>query len=412
MGLAGTLILPLINIRTADLDISNLTLREADYGNDQAAQVLFGSTTINVSTGALGGKLTSLVLAWHNDNPATPGDEWLCVKLNGSVAVTGSVDDGLTGLTGQVTSFEWGTLTESNHSIQSYSPARVISGVKIDASHLVDNLESSGFDTLMAGLYSGNDKIDGTAGIDYLDASTGNDKVYGEAGDDTIIGGVGNDQLFGGAGDDHIFGGAGNDKIVDDSGNNEIWDTEGNASIVSGVGDDFITTGAGNDKVVAGEGFNDIDTGLGNDNIVTGGGDDLIWAGAGNDKIVAGAGNDWIVSGDGADKIVAGLGDDVFVFDNVAVGGMDNIADFNAAEDLLAFDTDVFTSLAGGFIADNLVLGKVAADANDFLILDGGKLFYDADGNGAGAAVQIANLKGVLTGIGAANFADMDSLLV
>jgi serralysin len=397
---------------TADLDVSNVTLREADYGNDQAAQLLFGSATINVSTGALSGKLSSLVLAWHNDNPATAGDEWLYVKLNGSVAVGGSLDNGLTGLTGKVTSFEWGTLTANGSGIQSYSPAHVISGVQIDASHIIDNLETSGFDSLMAGLYAGNDKIDGTAGDDYLDASTGNDKVYGEDGSDIIIGGLGNDQLFGGAGDDFISGGAGNDKIIDDSGNNEIYDTEGNANIVTGAGDDFITTGAGNDKVVAGEGLNDIDTGLGNDNIVTGGGDDFIWAGVGNDKIVAGAGSDWIVSGEGADKIVAGLGIDVFVFDNVAVGGMDNIADFNAAEDILAFDTDVYTSLAGGVTADNLVTGKVAADANDFLILDGGKLFYDADGNGTGAAVQIANIKGVLTGISAANFADLDSLLV
>ncbi|BAL22608.1 calcium-binding protein [Azoarcus sp. KH32C] len=397
---------------TADLDVSNMTLREADYGNDQAAQVLFGSATINVSTGALGGKLTSLVLAWHNDNPGTAGDEWLYVKLNGSVAVTGSIDDGLTGLTGKVTSFEWGTLTATQSGIQSYSPTHVISGVKIDASQIVDNLDTSGFDSLMAGLYAGSDKIDGTAGNDFLDASTGNDKVWGEEGNDTLIGGLGNDQLFGGAGDDTISGGAGNDKIIDDSGNNRIDDTEGNANIVSGAGDDFITTGAGNDKVVAGDGINDIDTGLGNDSIVTGGGDDFIWAGAGNDKIVAGAGNDWIVSGDGADKIVGGLGIDTFVFDNVSAGGMDNIADFNAAEDLLAFDTDVFTSLAGGVAADEVVFGKTALDANDFLILDGSKLFYDADGNGAGAAVQIANLKGVLTGIGAANFADVDSLLV
>ncbi|HJV25539.1 MAG TPA: calcium-binding protein [Aromatoleum sp.] len=431
-----------------DVQLSNISLREVGIDNDQAAQILFGSGKIDINTGALSGKLSSLVLGWHNDNPATPGDEWLYVKLNGRIAVTGNLDNELGALSGKVTSFEWGTLTASDSGIQSYSPVRAVSGVKIDASHLIDNLETSGFDSLMAGLYATSDKIDGTAGDDYLDASTGNDKVWGEEGNDTLIGGLGNDQLFGGAGDDEISGGAGNDKIVDDGGNNRIDDTEGNANIVTGAGDDRITTGAGNDKIVAGDGNNDINAGegnnkvttstgnddittgagndkivagegnnevvagVGNDNILTGGGIDSIWAGGGNDKIVAGAGDDWIVGGDGADKITGGLGHDTFVFDNVGVGGIDNVADFNAADDILAFDTDVYTSLAGGITADNLVLGKVALDANDFLILDGSKLFYDADGNGAGAAVQIANLKGVLTGISATNFADMDSLLI
>ena len=39
-------------------------------------------------------------------------------------------------------------------------------------------------------------------------------------------------------------------------------------------------------------------------------------------------------------------------------------------------------------------IGTVAADANDYLVYNQatGALFYDADGNGAGAAVQIALL--------------------
>ena len=41
--------------------------------------------------------------------------------------------------------------------------------------------------------------------------------------------------------------------------------------------------------------------------------------------------------------------------------------------------------------------GAVAQDGNDYLIFDtkGGKLYYDADGSGAGAAIQIATLKSV-----------------
>jgi len=41
--------------------------------------------------------------------------------------------------------------------------------------------------------------------------------------------------------------------------------------------------------------------------------------------------------------------------------------------------------------------GGVAADANDFLLYDTntGKLFYDADGNGAGAKVEFVTLVGI-----------------
>ena len=117
--------------------------------------------------------------------------------------------------------------------------------------------------------------------------------------------------------------------------------------------------------------------------------------------MVSGSGNDIINGGAGADKLTGGAGNDSFVFDNLAQGGIDSIADFLTLSDVLVFEDSVFTSLAGGIAAENLVVGAgaVAQDGNDFLIFNtkGGKLYYDADGNGAGAAIQIAALKGVTT---------------
>jgi serralysin len=99
--------------------------------------------------------------------------------------------------------------------------------------------------------------------------------------------------------------------------------------------------------------------------------------------------------------MTGGTGDDVFVFDNLAIGGIDKILDFDGTHDLLKFDDAVFTALAGGLSADNLVVGARASaqDSNDFLLFDTNKhqLLYDADGNGAETAVAIVTLAGVNT---------------
>lgn len=377
------------------VQFSNAALNKLSFGNESAGQIFDGAIKVDMATGNFSGKLKSMTMAWESDNPATAAVESLYVKLSGSIGATGSFNGGLTGLSGKLGGFEWGVMSTAANGVASYQVQGAISGVKIDAGTLMGALDANGFDALMAGLYSGNDTINGTAAADFLEASTGNDKVYGGGGDDHIDGGLGNDQLFGGAGNDTIIGGAGNDKIADDSGDNVIVDLEGNASIVAGAGSDVIATGGGNDKIVAGEGANRVSSG------------------AGNDSVATGSGADWIKGGLGADKILGGGGADVFVFDNMAVGGKDMIGDFNAAEDILAFDTSIFTSLAGGIDAGNVVFGTAAADADDYLIFNakGGKLYYDADGNGAGGAVEIAGLKGALTGLSASNFADADMLV-
>ncbi|KAI5914696.1 calcium-binding protein [Thauera sp. 2A1] len=155
------------------------------------------------------------------------------------------------------------------------------------------------------------------------------------------------------------------------------------------------------------EGFDALATGLNgaNDFICGTVGADRLAGGAGNDWVFGGAGNDVLAGGAGKDHLVGAAGSDTFVFDNLATGGADTIMDFEAG-DRIAFDTTVFTSLAGGIGPDNFVRGKVAMDANDYLIFDpaGGKLYYDADGNGAGAAVQIVAVKGATADLGYADF--------
>ncbi|MDZ7907474.1 MAG: hypothetical protein U5N10_04105 [Gemmobacter sp.] len=113
----------------------------------------------------------------------------------------------------------------------------------------------------------------------------------------------------------------------------------------------------------------------------------------GRDKLLGGAGADMLDGGAGADVLTGGAGPDTFFF---AHTGGDRITDFRLAQgDRIALEGDVFTALGGSVEAAEFRRGA-ARDADDHLIYFAatGKLFYDADGNGAGARQLIATLDG------------------
>lgn len=85
-----------------------------------------------------------------------------------------------------------------------------------------------------------------------------------------------------------------------------------------------------------------------------------------------------------------------FYFDT-ALGGstnVDRIMDFSVADDFIMLDQTVFGAFAnlGYAAAGSFVLGTRAQDADDHILYDSatGRIYYDADGNGAGAAVLFA----------------------
>lgn len=153
---------------------------------------------------------------------------------------------------------------------------------------------------------------------------------------------------------------------------------------------------------------NYIDAAGGNDKVFGKNGADVLIGGAGNDSIDGGSGNDTIYGGLGKDTLIGGSGSDRFVFDT-ALGStnVDVIKSFSKTSDKIWLESDIFTALGGS--VDNGEFRRNtsgnAQDANDFIIYesDTGKLFYDADANGAGAKVQIATLDKNLT-ITFANF--------
>lgn len=125
-------------------------------------------------------------------------------------------------------------------------------------------------------------------------------------------------------------------------------------------------------------------TGNGLNNVLTG--DD------GVNRLDGRAGNDTLNGGLGSDVLSGGLGEDVFQITDLSV---DTIIDFSVADDTIQLENSLFTQLGstGVLSANNFALGT-AADANDYVVYNSGTgdLFYDADGNGAGAATQIAIL--------------------
>jgi serralysin len=254
----------------------------------------------------------------------------------------------------------------------------------------------------------GNDVITAGTANDVVNGGSGNDVLHGNLGNDTLIGGSGNDRLDGGAGADILDGGLGIDTADYSTAPGEAKTgrgvrvnlANGKAEFSDAEGDQLIGI-----ENLTGSAFKDTLTGNATANRLEGGsGIDTLAGGAGADLIYGGTGSD-ILTGN-----VTGTADgvrDTFVFNTTlnAVTNVDLISTFEANElDKIALDPAVFASIMGGtttgldaseFRSRN---GGDAVDADDFILYDPrtGNLFYDADGNGAGAKVLFAQLAGLI----------------
>jgi|GEM_PF-3386725 len=245
----------------------------------------------------------------------------------------------------------------------------------------------------------GNDVLSGGAGADTIIGNFGDDQLKGEDGDDNLVGGAGKDTLDGGAGNDITAGGSGDDTYTVNSASDVI--TEG--------------TGAGNDLVNVNSNYtigNNVErltlTGTGNingtgntqNNTINGNnGNNILTGNAGNDILNGGANNDTLVGGAGVDVLTGGTGSDAFRF-NFTTEGVDNIKDFVSGTDKVQVENANFGGglVEGVLLADQLVYGAAAADANDRFIYNfqTQELFFDADGNGGGVQTKITKFSGTL----------------
>lgn len=262
----------------------------------------------------------------------------------------------------------------------------------------------------LTGGFGGADKLFGGDGDDRFGFSHYNatdiDRVYGGSGNDTVllwlggetqdivaeigartvkVGGVsvlyldsieafqsfelgsGNDRLVGGALTDYGYGNGGNDRLIGNGGNDFLFGM---------TGDDALFGNDGNDQL---DGNN---------------GRDALIGGAGNDTLIGGADVDRLTGGEGSDRLSGGAGHDRFIWQSPNEGG-DRITDFTPGQDLLLFESAAFGGITEvndmSFVANTNGVAKDADDRFLFSLATKG-LFFDADGNGAGAKVLIAHI--------------------
>lgn len=254
------------------------------------------------------------------------------------------------------------------------------------------------------------DHVSGTGGDDHMDGNLGDDDLFGDIGDDHLAGGGGMDSLDGGSGNDTLSGGAGADSLSGSGGNDSLLAGAGTDTLAGGAGNDKLGGGDGSDRLLGGVGLDRLTGGGGNDRMIAGAGADRLSGGLGDDVLNGGLGNDVLNGGAGEDVLSGGDGDDLFRLDSDDAADADALSDFSVADDTIGLDTSVFTAFGtaeGGLDAANFAANAkgIAVDADDFIIYetDTGTVFYDADGNGAGAAVEIAVI-GTGEDLGAADF--------
>ena len=261
------------------------------------------------------------------------------------------------------------------------------------------------------------DRAYGGDGLDTINLNGINEQADGGAGNDIITLNSTNQQVTGGVGDDHIFvngatdtanGGDGADTIElkgdsgianGDAGNDNLDASLATtaAKLFGGLGDDTLHGGAFADELYGGDGT---------DSIILGTGSKIAIGGAGNDTIDASASGGFasIYGGAGNDTLIGSTHREFFAIEQ-QTGSFDTITNFVqgvASGDrllvLLANYVPIGTALDANEIA-NVAAGVdpiQGTEAHAQFIYDTTNfdVYYDADGNGAGAGVKLTHLDG------------------
>ncbi|MFN0192474.1 MAG: beta strand repeat-containing protein [Aestuariivirga sp.] len=280
----------------------------------------------------------------------------------------------------------------------------------------------------------------GNNGGNLLKSLGGVDTLYGLDGADTLKGGAGADGLHGSTGlDTALYSGSSaavtiNLALNTASGGDAAGDTW--TSIENLAGSSFGDTLTGNDVA------NVLDGGVGTDTLAGGGGNDIFVVdntgdavieaanagvdlinssitltlgdnienltltgtaniyGTGNtlaNAITGNTANSFIDGKEGDDLLTGNGGSDQFLITTAlnALTNVDQITDFDVADDYLRIDNAVFAALPVGYLAVAAFhTGASAADTSDRIIYDAasGNIYYDADGVGGAAQTQFATL--------------------
>jgi Ca2+-binding RTX toxin-like protein len=276
--------------------------------------------------------------------------------------------------------------------------------------------------------FSGFENVIGSA---FDDAVTGNDAaniLTGGNGADDLVGGKGGDTLNGGAGADDLNGGDGNDRLIPEG---SVAGAAGQAGddIVGGAGSDWVDYSIAGSAVIvlldtgvaggqaAGDTYSSVENVQGTafaDTLMPADGGRAYGSG-GDDDLRDADGTEVLRGGAGADDLDdSTLGEDgktdIFFLE---VGlGRDDITGFTEDQDLfwlprsqfgdLVFNADGI--LAGGQILNNPNPAATIAAAQLIYDNDDKIFYYDKDGTGSGASVQVARIVGAITALELADF--------
>ena len=261
-------------------------------------------------------------------------------------------------------------------------------------SDVVTERSAAGTDTIQTSVsYTAPSNVENLTLIDSRDINGTGNNLH-----NILTGNSGNNILNGGAGNDTMVGGDGNDTYIVDSATDVV--TEG-----IGAGNDTIRSSvtyaaSNNIEHLTLTGSSNINaTGNSLKNTLIGNSDNnTLDGGSGNDKMIGGLGNDTMIGGSGKDTLTGGTGSDTFVFDTTlnSSTNRDTITDFSHNDDTIQLSKSVMSALGalGTLSVNDFKLSTQTLDSSDRIIYNqrSGTLFYDADGSGSSAALQIAIL--------------------
>jgi Ca2+-binding RTX toxin-like protein len=298
-----------------------------------------------------------------------------------------------------------------------------ITGMCIPLATLAGLVTGGDENTILATIFSGNDRIFGSTQADILKGYDGDDLLRGGAGADNLDGGNGlsdsanyqgsdaavfvdlKDSLFSGGhatgdvltnieniygssfgdtltgsdirniiggenGDDVIKGNGGDDSLAGEAGVDTIDGNDGNDRVVGGAGADILHGNAGNDSMDGGTEDDQIFGDDGNDSMTGGAGADSLDGGEGNDILEGGAGADTLTGGNGIDSVsyASAAGPVVVVLGGVSTGGDAAGDTMSGIEQVLGSSfADTITGDANantmwGLGGDDILIGGAGAD--------------------------------------------------
>ncbi|WP_308219935.1 calcium-binding protein, partial [Roseomonas populi] len=295
------------------------------------------------------------------------------------------------------------TVTETTAGLDAGGLDLVKASVSFTLGAYVENLTLTGTAAL-TGMGNGlNNVLTGNDGANLIQGLDGNDTLMGGRGADTLLGGSGNDTFVGLDAGDWLDGGEGTDTLSMAKVNSRSWiyldgtDEKGvaQANAYAATGTVLLSV----ENITGSASGSDAYWGTSGANTLSGlGGSDRLYGKGGNDRLEGGDGNDTLSGGAGSDDLIGGTGADQFVFDVAPnASAVDRIIDFEAGMDKVVISRGAFGIASGATPALIANAAPVASGPGGVLLYDtagggAGGLFWDADGAGGTAAVQIARL--------------------